>query len=171
LDLKEIKQIVEMMKRNDLSYFHITSGDFRLKLRRGVDAEIVAEAIASARGATPHHHAAPAPAPSQDAPTGAPAATPASTPTPPPHQPAPDPEPAHTINSPMVGTFYRASSPGAPPFVKVGDQVDEDTVVCIIEAMKVMNEIKAEMKGTIVKVIADDTTPVQYGEHLFEIKP
>ena len=76
-----------------------------------------------------------------------------------------------TIKSPTVGTFYRQSEPESPPFVKVGDKVDEETVVCIIEAMKVMNEIKAETKGTIQKIFADDSKPVQFGDPLFEILP
>ncbi len=70
----------------------------------------------------------------------------------------------------MVGTFYRAASPSDPPFINVGDQVDENTVVCIIEAMKVMNEIKAEARGTIARILVDDAKPVQYGQPLFELK-
>lgn len=109
----------------------------------------------------------------------APAAAPAAAPPPPAapaaapaEAPAPAAEPAKpTINSPMVGTFYRRPSPEEKNFVSVGDTVDEDTVICIVEAMKVMNEIKAETSGTITKVLLEDGTPVQYGEPLFEIKP
>ncbi len=71
------------------------------------------------------------------------------------------------IASPMVGTFYRAPTPDAGPYVSVGDEVNEDSVVCIVEAMKVMNEIKAELKGTVTKVLVEDGTPVQYGQPLF----
>ena len=80
-------------------------------------------------------------------------------------------DPGEEITSPMVGTFYRSPSPDADAFVKVGDHVDEDTTVCIIEAMKVMNEIKADAKGIIQRVVADDSTPVQYGQSLFIISP
>ena len=153
------------MKGNDLSYFNIDTGEFKLKLRRGVDAEVIAEAIANAQASAapaPAPVAAPAPAPAAAAPAAAPAAAaPAES----------EGESLPTINSLMVGTFYRAPSPDADPYVKVGDVVDEDTTVCIVEAMKVMNEIKAEMKGTISRVVAADGTPVQYGEPLFEIKP
>jgi acetyl-CoA carboxylase biotin carboxyl carrier protein len=79
--------------------------------------------------------------------------------------------PAATIASPIVGTFYAAPAPDAPPFVKVGDTVDADTVVCIVEAMKVMNEIKAEQCGVIRKVLVDNATPVEFGQPLFEIDP
>ena len=81
-------------------------------------------------------------------------------------------EPSHgpTINSPMVGTFYRSAAPGEKVFVKVGDTVDDNTVVCIIEAMKVMNEIKAETRGTVARILVDDGKPVQYGQPLFELK-
>jgi len=84
---------------------------------------------------------------------------------------APPEEPeGEKIESPMVGTFYRSPSPEQPFFVKVGDTVNEDSVVCIVEAMKVMNEVKAETTGVISKVLVEDSTPVQYGEPLFEIK-
>jgi len=76
-----------------------------------------------------------------------------------------------TIKSPMVGTFYRASGPGTEVFVKVGDYVEAETTVCIIEAMKVMNEIKAEVAGRITRIATEDATPVSYGQVLFEVKP
>jgi len=75
-----------------------------------------------------------------------------------------------TINSPMVGTFYRSSAPGEKSFANIGDSVDENTTVCIIEAMKVMNEIKAEIRGTVARVLVEDGKPVQYGQPLFELK-
>jgi acetyl-CoA carboxylase biotin carboxyl carrier protein len=75
------------------------------------------------------------------------------------------------ITSPMVGTFYRAPSPEAPPYVEIGKAVEEDTVVCIVEAMKVMNEIKAEVKGVIIEVLADNSKPVEFGQKLFVVKP
>jgi len=164
LDLKEIRQIVDLMSKNDLSFFHLEHGGFKIKLRRGSDMEAVSEILskisfnqASAPMAAP---AAYQPAPTAAAPAAAaPAATPAEA----------EP-PRATVNSPMVGTFYRSSGPTEKPFINVGDSVDENTVVCIIEAMKVMNEIKSEVRGTISRVLIDDAKPVQYGQPLFELK-
>src|SRR5215212_3892584 len=157
LDLKEIRQIVDLMAKNDLSYFHLKHGSFKVELKRGTDVE-AAKDLLSKMPTTGHAMMA------------APAAAPA--PAPPPAASAAAAEDSHgpTINSPMVGTFYRSSSPSEEPFVKIGDVVDENTVVCIIEAMKVMNEIKAEARGTVTRVMVDDAKPVQYGQPLFELK-
>lgn len=156
LEIKEIKQIIELMNDHDLSLFHLERDGVKIKLKKGADLDAV---LASLARSAPSQQAAPAdPAPGQ------------------PHLLASPVEqvsefPVVTIKSPTVGTFYRQSEPESPPFVKVGDKVDEDTVVCIIEAMKVMNEIKAETKGTIQKIFADDSKPVQFGDPLFEILP
>jgi acetyl-CoA carboxylase biotin carboxyl carrier protein len=165
LDLKEIRQIVDLMAKNDLSYFHLKHGSFKIELRRGTDVEAAKDllskmpATASGMGAqiispAPVATSAPAPASTSTAPKAA----------------APEESHGPTINSPMVGTFYRSSSPGEEPFIKIGDVVDENTVVCIIEAMKVMNEIKAEARGTVARILVDDAKPVQYGQPLFELK-
>jgi acetyl-CoA carboxylase biotin carboxyl carrier protein len=148
LDLKEIRQIIELMKRNDLSLFHLEREGFKIKLRKGVDFDAMPAAPAPAAMAA----AAPPPAV-----TGTPALPAAATGT--------------YIPSPMVGTFYRASGPGEKPFINVGDSVDENTTVCIIEAMKVMNEIKSEKRGVITRIMVDDSTPVQFDSPLFEIQP
>jgi acetyl-CoA carboxylase biotin carboxyl carrier protein len=158
LDLQEIRQIVALMAQNDLSFFNLEVGSFKIKLRRGSDMEAARDLLASMPLA---NNISPAPA--------APAAAPVS------QGAVPEPAAAAaaagpSINSPMVGTFYRAGSPGEKPFVSVGDSVDEGTTVCIIEAMKVMNEIKAEARGTIARVLAEDGKPVQYGQPLFELK-
>ena len=164
LDLKEIRQIVDLMSKNDLSFFHLEHGAFKIKLRRGSDME-AARDILSKMSFTQAQPAALAPASYQPAPAGPAPAAPAAA------APAPEPEaPRATINSPMVGTFYRSPGPNEKIFVNVGDSVDENTVVCIIEAMKVMNEIKAEVRGTISRVLIDDAKPVQYGQPLFELK-
>jgi acetyl-CoA carboxylase biotin carboxyl carrier protein len=163
LDLKEIRQIVDLMSKNDLSFFHMEHGSFKIKLRRGSDVEAAKDLLSKIPvGATTMA----APMIAAPAPVAAPAAAPAAT------APAPAAaEPAGpTINSPMVGTFYRSASPTDKPFVNVGDTVDENTTVCIIEAMKVMNEIKAEARGTVVRILVDDAKPVQYGQPLFELK-
>lgn len=153
VDLKDIKKIVELMDEHELSFFHLEKEDFNLKLKKGVDADAI-------RAAMPTQMAAPVAA----APAAAPAAASA---------PAADATPlmdGEPINSPMVGTFYRKSSPDAPNYVEVGSTVNEGDTICIIEAMKVMNEIKAERSGTITAILVDDSTPVQFGDTMFTIK-
>ncbi len=162
VDLKEITQIVDLMAKNDLTLFHWERGEVKLELRRGADIDSIKDLL----GKVPTYSSAPAavhPAQPQQAAgpalsVPAPAAAPASEPMGP------------TINSPMVGTFYRSAAPGEKMFSNVGDSVDENSTVCIIEAMKVMNEIKAEIRGTIAKVLVEDGKPVQYGQPLFELK-
>ncbi len=135
------------MKKNDLSVFEMEKDGFRLKLQKGAGEQTV--------------FAAPAPvaAPPTPASAGlAPAAEAGKT------------EAFKDILSPMVGTFYRAGSPETPAFVDIGKEVSEETVVCIIEAMKVMNEIKAETKGVIVEIVAENGKPVQFGQVLFRVK-
>ncbi len=167
LDLKEIRQIVDLMSKNDLSFFHLEHGSFKIKLRRGADIE-AAKAILAA---IPMQSA---PAAVYSAPPAAPLAGPAAAAPAPAAAPAaaaaPETPIGPTINSPMVGTFYRSPTPTDKSFVNVGDHVDENTVVCIIEAMKVMNEIKAETSGTIARILVENSKPVQYGQPLFELK-
>ena len=148
MELKDIKAIIDLMKENDLSTFEMEKDGFRLKLQKGLGDQPIA--ISTAAPAV----------------TNGPAAATAATPA------APSPEAGNLkdITSPMVGTFYRAASPDAPAFVDVGTKVTEDTVVCIIEAMKVMNEIKAETSGVIAEVVAENSKPVQFGQALFRVK-
>ncbi len=148
-DLKEIKAIIDLMKKNDLSVFEIEKDGFRLKLQKGPTAETAAVAP-------------PAAAPSKTATT-----TSETTPSAPKSVESPL---MREIASPMVGTFYRSGSPDGPPFVDIGKTVTEDTVVCIIEAMKVMNEIKAETSGVIAEVVAENGKPVQFGQVLFRVR-
>ncbi|MFN2621274.1 MAG: acetyl-CoA carboxylase biotin carboxyl carrier protein [Chthoniobacterales bacterium] len=150
MDLKDIKAVIDLMRKNDLSVFEMEKDGFRLKLQKGAGEQTV--------------YAQPAPAAS------APAA-PAPTATAP--APGAEAEKASALKdilSPMVGTFYRAGSPEAQSFVDVGKEVSEETVVCIIEAMKVMNEIKAETKGVIAEIVAENGKPVQFGQVLFRVK-
>ena len=149
-DLKEIKAIIDLMKNHDLSVFEIEKEGFRLKLEKGPPAQAAA--------------AVPPPA------AGPPKAVPTAAQTTPATPKAIESVPLKEIVSPMVGTFYRGPSPDAPPFVDVGKTVAEDTVVCIIEAMKVMNEIKAETGGIITEVVAENGKPVQFGQVLFRIR-
>jgi acetyl-CoA carboxylase biotin carboxyl carrier protein len=162
LDLKQIKQIVTLMAENDLTYFNFETDSSKVELRRGSDFQAAKELLKH----LPMGSSAPAQI-SYAAPVAAPsiAASAAST------APVVAAEPVGpTINSPMVGTFYRAASPTDKPFISIGDSVDENSNVCIIEAMKVMNEIKAELRGTIARVLVEDGKPVQYGQPLFELK-
>ena len=145
-DLKEIKAIIDLMKKHDLSVFEIEKEGFRLKLEKGPSAQ--AAAVAPPAAAAP------------------PKAVPATPAVP----KAIESVPLKEIVSPMVGTFYRSASPDSPPFVDVGKTVAEDTVVCIIEAMKVMNEIKAETGGIIAEVVAESGKPVQFGQVLFKVR-
>ena len=153
MEIKEIKRIVELMKNNDLTKFSMKDEGFELTLKRGGDQQVV---VAAAPAAVAPVAAAPAPV----------AATPAG------EAPAADENDGLIeIPSPIVGTFYSKPAPDADAFVHVGDEVSEDTVVCVIEAMKVMNEIKAEVKGVIKEILIGDTTPVQYGQSLFLVEP
>jgi acetyl-CoA carboxylase biotin carboxyl carrier protein len=150
-DIKEIKAVIDLMKKHDLSVFEIEKDGFRLKLQRGASAPQAMMAAPSVAGG----QAKPTATGTEP---GAPAAK------------AIESVPMKEIVSPMVGTFYRAGSPDAPPFVEVGKPVSEDTVVCIIEAMKVMNEIKAETSGVIAEVLAENSKPVQFGQALFKVR-
>ncbi len=136
------------MKKNDLSVFKMENEGFKITLKKGSDFQPNVTYSAPLPAAAPAAASAPA-------------------------APAAEAKPAvagKEIVSPMVGTFYRSPAPEAPPFVEVGDEINEDTVVCIIEAMKVMNEIKAECRGTVLEVAAEVGKPVQFGQALFRIK-
>ena len=156
MDIQKIKQVVDLMKKSELSEFEFQEQDFKLRIKRDTPGRVVA-VPASAPAAQPVA-LAPAAAP---APIAAPAAAPAPA--------AADPS-LKVITSPMVGTFYAAPSPDAPPFVGVGSQVKADSVVCIIEAMKVMNEIQAEIAGSVVECLVATGTSVEFGQPLFRVK-
>jgi acetyl-CoA carboxylase biotin carboxyl carrier protein len=156
VDLQEIRRIVELMNEHGLTQFDLTKKDFQLKLKKGSDVDELRGLLASLP--------APAAAPAWSVP--APAALPAAA------MPAAAPAVADgkEICSPMVGTFYQRPAPDAASFVEVGSTVSVGQTLCIIEAMKVMNEIKAEVSGTIIAIVANDQTPVQFGDVLFRIK-
>jgi acetyl-CoA carboxylase biotin carboxyl carrier protein len=156
LELKDIKAIIDLMKKNDLSVFEMEKDGFHLKLQKGAGEQTV-----FAPPATPQLVAVPVA-------SGAGSAAPAST-VPATSAPA-APEARKEITSQMVGTLYRAAAPESPSFIEVGAEVNEDTVVCIIEAMKVMNEIKAEVSGVIAEVLAENGKPVQFGQVLFKVR-
>ncbi len=147
-DVRRVRRLVALMNEHDLTEIDLRQGNQRVRLRRGADQPVFA--------ATPAYSPpAPAPAPAASAaPAPAPAAATAG----------------KTINSPMVGTFYLSSSPDAAAFVKIGDQVGPDTTICIIEAMKVFNEIPAETSGKITAVLVENGAPVEFGQPLFRIE-
>lgn len=157
MDIKEIKQIIELMNENELTHFHLERDGDKIKLQKGGDLEALQQALAMAQPAAPV-----AAAPAANAPVSSAGAPPTDT----------DALPGGEleITSPMVGTFYRAAGPDSDSFADIGSEVSEDSTVCIIEAMKVMNEINAEVKGTITTVLVENGTPVQYGEPLFWVK-
>lgn len=155
-DLERLQELVELMEKYDLREVRLKKGSEKWYLRRGPQ-EVVAAPMPPLAGPAP---VMPASGPAAPA---APAA--ASSP------PAAREEGTLEIKSPMVGTFYRASSPEDPPFVKEGDRVHADTVVCLIEAMKFFNQVKAECSGTIVKVLCKDGDAVEFGQPLFLVKP
>lgn len=158
MDLKDIKAIIDLMKRNDLAEFQMEKEGFKIRIKRGTEG--YAPTMVRTVEALPAQAALPGLAGQVTAGT---AGTPTGT-------LSADSANVKEIVSPMVGTFYRAPSPDAAAFVEVGQQVDEETVVCIIEAMKVMNEIKAEVKGVIAEVAADNGKPVEFGQALFQVK-
>ena len=153
MELKDIKAIIDLMKKNSVTEFELEKQDFKIRLKRGVNggAPVATYEEPSAIAVMPAPTAIPAPAP------------PIQAPAPPSNE--------LEIKSPMIGTFYRAPSPESAPYVEVGTEVNPDTVVCIIEAMKVMNEIKAEAKGVITQVMIENAKPVEFGQALFKVRP
>ena len=160
MDLKQIKQIIDLMKRSELTEFAVEEEGFKLKIRRGTNGLPI---VSSGRGSNspfiPESTSTPpmpVPAPLASSMPGAPAA-------------AEEPGIVY-VKSPMVGTFYRSPSPESKAFVDVGSKVEDNTLVCIIEAMKIMNEIQAEVKGVVVEVLVENGQPVEYGQRLFKLK-
>lgn len=161
MNLKEIKELIEFLKQEEIAEFEMERGDFKVRIRRAGDSSAAAP---NDTRFFAMHSAPPPPMPVAQAPVAA----------------APPAVPAealaaeaglHEVRSPIVGTFYESPSPGASPFVKVGDVVQAGQVLCIIEAMKLMNEIEADASGEIVKKLASNGQPIEYGQALFLIRP
>ena len=154
-DLKDIKAIIELMRKNSVSEFELEKQDFKIRLKRGSNGTsgvsydetpvltYVQPNVAVPQGLPVPGHTAPPASISNEL----------------------------EIKSPMIGTFYRSPSPEAAPYIEIGAEVNPDTVVCIIEAMKVMNEIKAEAKGVITQVVVENAKPVEFGQPLFKLRP
>ena len=149
-DVRKIRRLVELMKEHDLTEVDLSQEDKRIQLRRGMSAEAVQTIVQPAHVSVPPP-ASPAPSPEQ------------------PSEPAADEKNLAVISSPIVGTFYAAPDPDAAPYVKVGDHVGPETTVCVIEAMKVFNEIPAETAGKIIAVLTRNGEAVEYGQPLFKV--
>jgi acetyl-CoA carboxylase biotin carboxyl carrier protein len=154
VDLKDIKAIIDLMKKNSISEFELERQDFKIRLKRGSNAGAIPIQYDEMPTLTPF--------PGSALSTGAPATA---------VQASSAGVSELEIKSPMIGTFYRAPSPEAAPYVDVGSEVNPEAVVCIIEAMKVMNEIKSEVKGVVTQVLVENAKPVEFGQPLFKIRP
>ena len=153
MDLKDIKAIIDLMKKNSVQEFELEKQDFKIKLKRGGNG-----------GSTATYDEAPVLTYLPPAAIAAP--NPGN-----PSAPAASVSSDLEIKSPMIGTFYRSPSPESASYVEVGTEVNPDTVVCIIEAMKVMNEIKAEAKGVVTQILIENAKPVEFGQPLFKLRP
>lgn len=152
MDLRKLKTLIDLVSESNVSELEITEAEGKVRIVKS-GGNVVQQFVAAPVQA--------APAPVQAA--AAPAAAPAEL-------PAPAAVTGHQVKSPMVGTFYRASSPGAKPFIEVGDQVKEGDTLCIIEAMKILNEIEADKSGTVTRILAENGQAVEYGQPLFVIE-
>lgn len=163
MNQKELKELIEFLIEKDISEFELERGDVKVRIKRGAEntATPVISHIASMPPMIPVPPMAQAVAASPAAPAPPAHAAPAAA--------APEEE-LHVVKSPIVGTFYEAPAPGAPPFVRPGDSVQAGQVLCIIEAMKLMNEIESDASGEIVKVLASNGQPVEYGQPLFAVR-
>ena len=163
MNQKELKELIEFLIEKDIAEFELERGDVKVKIKRAGE-----HAVVHSHGEPRFYAVPPAPnTPPEMA--GAPPAAPPPT-TAPPAAPVPE-EGLHTVKSPIVGTFYEAPSPGAPPFVKAGDSVEVGQVLCIVEAMKLLNEIESDVAGEILKKLATNGQPIEYGQELFVIRP
>jgi acetyl-CoA carboxylase biotin carboxyl carrier protein len=153
MNQKELKELIEFLIEKDIAEFELERGDVKVKIKRAGQTTVV------------HAHAEIPAAPYVAGPVPVPPAVP------PPAPPVPVPEETlHVVKSPIVGTLYEAPSPGAPPFVKVGDMVEVGQVLCIVEAMKLLNEIESDVAGEIVKKMGSNGQPIEYGQELFAIR-
>jgi acetyl-CoA carboxylase biotin carboxyl carrier protein len=160
MNLKELKELIEFLIEKEIAEFELERGDVKVRIKRAGEHMVVHGHSDPRFFAVPP---APPPAPVLGS---TPAVAPAAS------EPAKEKEEElHTVKSPIVGTFYEAPSPGAPPFVKIGDTIVEGQVLCIIEAMKLLNEIESDVAGEVVKILATNGQPIEYGQELFAIRP
>ena len=165
MNQKELKELIEFLIEKDIAEFELERGDVKVRIKRAGEQTVLHAHPEPRFFAVP-----PAPAPALE--IGAVPVAGASAPSAPAAAAAPAPEEGlHMVKSPIVGTFYEAPSPGAPPFVKVGDTVEVGQVLCIVEAMKLLNEIESDVAGEIVKKLAANGQPIEYGQELFVVRP
>lgn len=167
MNQKELKELIEFLIEKDIAEFDLERGDVKVRIKRG---SATAASASDARFFTVH--AAPPPAAEMGSVPvpGTATAPPGAPPTAAERTPAPE-EGLHIVRSPIVGTFYESPSPGSPPFVKPGDIVEAGQILCIVEAMKLMNEIESDVAGEIVKKLVANNAPIEYGQELFAIRP
>lgn len=162
MKVKEIRDLIDFLSNSGLEEVNIETEEFKIKVKRSNEAQIIEKTIAAPAAIAPV--AAPAAAPAPVAPAAAPAAPQAEA-------PAASTSNYVEIKSPMIGTFYTSANPESPAFISVGDKVEKGTPVCIVEAMKLFNEIESEISGTIVKVLVENASPVEYDQPLFLVDP
>jgi acetyl-CoA carboxylase biotin carboxyl carrier protein len=167
MNQKEIKELIEFLVEQDIAEFELERGEVKLRIRRTPQASAAEPVVLPSPAAAAAALSAALSATAAGAPSAAPSAP--SAPAVPPAQAAEEAG-LHVVKSPIVGTFFEAPSPGAPPFVKIGDHVDAGQPLCIVEAMKLMNEIESDFAGEIVKKLATNGQPVEYGQPLFAIR-
>ena len=163
MNLKEIRELIEFLKEQDIAEFELERGDVKVRIKRGAETAAGTHEtryVTMPTAVAPVHPGVPAVAPAPDTSKAAEKAP----------EPAPE-ENLHLVKSPIVGTFYESPSPGAPPFVKPGDNVAAGQVLCIVEAMKLMNEIESDVAGEIVKMLVTNNQPIEYGQPLYAIRP
>jgi acetyl-CoA carboxylase biotin carboxyl carrier protein len=163
MNQKELKELIEFLIEKDIAEFELERGDVKVRIKRGVEhsvstAQPTVFAMPSVVAAAP------------DAGAMAAASSTAAAPAAPIKEVVPE-EVLHMVKSPIVGTFYEAPSPGAPPFAKAGDMIEVGQVLCIVEAMKLLNEIESDVAGEVVKKLASNGQPIEYGQELFAIRP
>jgi acetyl-CoA carboxylase biotin carboxyl carrier protein len=159
MNLKEIRELIEFLKEQDIAEFELERGDVKVRIKRAAEP-VAGTYITMPAAVAPVHPGIPSVAPAPES------ARPA--------EKAPEPAPAenlHLVKSPIVGTFYESPSPGSQPFVKPGDKVTLGQVLCIVEAMKLMNEIESDVAGEIVKMLVANNQPIEYGQPLYAIRP
>ncbi|HWC16600.1 MAG TPA: acetyl-CoA carboxylase biotin carboxyl carrier protein [Terriglobales bacterium] len=157
MNQKELRELIEFLKEQDIAEFELERGDVKVRIKRGMPITIAPATLNTVPAVVPHVPMAAGAEGTASSPAAAKA-------------PAVE-EGLHQVKSPIVGTFYESPSPGAPPFVKPGDSVEPGQVLCIIEAMKLMNEIEADVAGEVVKRLVNNGQPVEYGQPLFSIRP
>src|SRR5690349_8614135 len=160
MNQKELKELIEFLIEKDIAEFELERGDVKVRIRRAGESHV----------AVPETRFVAMPSAAPLAVAGDPVPPAAAPPSEPAAAPAPE-ENLHLVKSPIVGTFYEAPSPGAPPFSKLGDTVEVGQVLCIVEAMKLLNEIESDVAGEIVKKLATNGQPIEYGQELFVIRP